>query len=92
VRKRAVFWLGQRAGAKVAGELQQAADDPDEEVREMAVFAVSQLPREQAVPELIKLAGSHKSAGVREKAIFWLGQTGDPRALDFIESILVDKN
>jgi hypothetical protein len=28
---------------------------------------------------------------VRERAIFWLSQSDDPRALEFFESILKDK-
>jgi hypothetical protein len=88
VRKQAIFWLGQRAGEKATAHLKEAADDPNAEVREMAVFAISQLPSDRAIPELITLARTHKSRGVREKAIFWLGQSGDPRALDFIEEVL----
>lgn len=88
VRKQSLFWLGQRAGEKATAHLKEAADDPDEEVREMAVFAISQLPKERAIPELIQLARTHKSKRVRERAIFWLGQSGDPRALTFIEEIL----
>lgn len=88
VRKHSIFWLGQRAGEKVSAELKQAADDPEEEVREMAVFAISQLPADRAVPALIELAHTHKSRSVRERAVFWLGQSGDPRALDAIEKIL----
>ncbi len=89
VRRHSLFWLGQRAGEKAAGELRRAVDDdPDEEVREHAVFAISQLPREKAVPMLIELVKTHKSRRVRERAMFWLAQTEDPRALDLIEEIL----
>jgi len=88
VRKQSIFWLGQRAGEKATKDLKEATDDPDDEVREMAVFSISQLPRDRAVPELIQLARTHKSRRVREKAIFWLGQSGDQRALDFIEEVL----
>ncbi|MBI2214760.1 MAG: HEAT repeat domain-containing protein [Acidobacteria bacterium] len=88
VRKKSLFWLGQRAGEAVAGELERAADDPDQEVREMAVFSISQLPREQSIPRLLELARSHRNPGVREQAFLWLGQSGDPRALDLFEEIL----
>jgi hypothetical protein len=88
VRKGAIFWLGQRAGERATAELKAAADDPDDDVRESAVFAISQLPAERAIPELIDLARTHKSKVVREQAIFWLGQSGDSRALDFIEEVL----
>jgi len=91
-RRHALFWLGQKAGAKVAGELRRAVDeDPDEDVKEHAVFAISQLPRERSVPLLIELVKTHKSRKVRERALFWLTQTGDQRAIDLIESILVAK-
>lgn len=89
VRRDAIFWLGQRAGEKAAGELRRAVDeDPEDEVRERAVFAISQLPRERAVPLLVDLVKTHKRPVVRQRAMFWLAQTGDPRALDLIEEIL----
>lgn len=89
VRKQALFWLGQKAGDKAAGELRRAVDeDPDDDVRQHAVFAISQLPKERAVPILVNLVKTHKSARVRKRAMFWLTQTGDRRALDLIEEIL----
>jgi hypothetical protein len=90
-RRHAIFWLGQKAGEKVAGELRRAVDeDPDDDVKQHAVFAISQLPRERSVPLLIELVKTHKNRNVRERAMFWLAQTGDPRAIDLIESILLD--
>ena len=62
--------------------------DPDTEVREKAVFALSQLPRDQGVPLLIDVARSHRDPEVRKKAMFWLGQSNDTRALAFIEDVL----
>ena len=89
VRKHALFWLGQRAGEKAAGELQRAIDeDPDDDVKQHAVFAISQLPKERSVPILINLVKTHKSPKIRKRAMFWLAQTGDQRALDPIEQIL----
>ena len=56
VRSQALFWLSQKAGKKAAGALRDAVDDdPEEGVREKAVFAVSQLPDDQSVPMLIDL-------------------------------------
>jgi hypothetical protein len=90
IRRHAIFWLGQKAGSKVAGELRRAVDeDPDDDVKQHAVFAISQLPAERSVPLLVELVKTHKNRGVREKAMFWLAQTGDPRALDLIEGILL---
>ena len=90
IRRHALFWLGQKAGTKVAGELRRAIDeDPDDDVKQHAVFAISQLPAQRSVPLLIDLIKTHKSRAVRERAMFWLAQTGDPRALDLIEGILL---
>lgn len=90
-RRHAIFWLGQKAGEKVAGELRRAIDeDPDDDVKQHAVFAISQLPRDRAVPLLIELVKTHKNRAVKERAMFWLAQTGDPRAIDLIESILLN--
>lgn len=90
VRRSAIFWLGQRAGEKAAGELRRAVDhDPEDEVRQHAVFAISQLPADRAVPLLTGLVKTHRSPAIRKRAMFWLAQTGDPRALALIEEILL---
>jgi hypothetical protein len=37
---------------------------------------------------LIDLVKTHKSRRVRERAMFWLAESGDPRALQLMEQIL----
>jgi len=91
VRKTALFWLGHRAGEHIAGAIEDAiANDPDVEVKEAAVFALSQLPPEEGVPMLIRVAKTHRYSEVRRQAMFWLGESGDPRALEFFEQVLND--
>jgi len=53
------------------------------------VFALSQLPHDEAVPKLIEVARNQRNPQVRKQAFFWLGQSGDPRALAFIEQTLL---
>ena len=53
-----------------------------------AVFALSQLPRDRGVPLLIGVARTHVNPRVRKQAIFWLGQSEDPRALALIEELI----
>jgi hypothetical protein len=93
VREKAVFWLGQKASAESVKALRDIVQAPNEEdgLKEQAVFSISQLPKNQSVPMLIDIAKDNKSASVRKKAIFWLGQTGDPAALKFFEEILLKK-
>ena len=90
IRGQALFWLAQKAAAQVSKEaIQNAlANDPDSAVRERAVFALSQLPNAEGVPLLIDLAKTHRDPAVRKKAMFWLGQSKDPRALDFFAQVL----
>ena len=52
------------------------------------MFAVSQLPRDQGVPLLVEVARTHRDPEIRRKALFWLGQSGDPRAIDVFEELL----
>ena len=88
VRGTALFWVAQRAGDKAVGTITHALEDPETEVRKKAVFALSQLPKDEGVPKLIDVARTHRDAAVRKQAMFWLGQSRDPRALTFFEQIL----
>lgn len=90
VRKDAVFWLSQAAADEATRGLAELAESEaeDREIRDHAVFALSQLPSDQGVPILIRLVRSNKDPQVRRKALFWLGQSDDPRALRLIEEIL----
>jgi len=90
LRKKAVFWLGQAAGRAVTRDLGNIADDRDldSEVREHAVFALSQRPRDEGVPALIRIARESPDPRLRKRAIFWLGQSGDERALALFQELL----
>jgi len=90
-REEAVFWLGQMAGDRVAGDLEDlTADDRiDLEVREAAVFALSELDGDEGIEALLRIARGDGDPRIREKAMFWLADSGDPRALALFEEILV---
>ncbi len=90
VRRSAVFWLGQAVGDAATKGLTDLVDDgnADRDVRESAVFALSQRPREEGVPALIRIVRENKDPDLRRKAIFWLGQSDDPRALSLFEELL----
>jgi HEAT repeat protein len=89
-KNQALFWLGHKAGEKSLGVLKETVEkeDADTEVQKHAVFVISRRPVDEAVPLLIKIAKTHQKGEVRKQAIFWLGRTGDPRALAFFEEIL----
>jgi HEAT repeat protein len=90
-RKKAIFWLGQKAGERSLNALKDTIDstDADTEIQKQAVFAISQRSTDESVPLLIKIARTHANPAVRKQAIFWLGQTGDERAVDFFKEILL---
>jgi hypothetical protein len=89
-RKSAIFWLSQEAGEAVTRGLDELTSDDalDRDLREHAVFALSQLPRDEGVPVLLRVARRNPDPAVRRKALFWLGQSDDPRALALFEEIL----
>jgi hypothetical protein len=87
-RQQATFWLGQAAADVVAPDREYGKASDDEEIKKQAVFALSQRRREESVPFLIQVAKNNKDAEVRRSALFWLGQTGDPRAVDLFAEIL----
>jgi hypothetical protein len=88
-REKALFWLAQRAGARASAAIVDAiVNDPDTQVKKRAVFALSQLPKDDGVPKLIEVARTQRNPDVRKQAFFWLGQSNDPRALAFIETVL----
>ena len=90
VREQSVFWLGQAAGEAAVKDLADLVGDDtlDRDVREHAVFALSQQPKDVGVPALIQVARTNRDPDVRRKAFFWLGQSGDPRAIALFEEVL----
>jgi HEAT repeat protein len=90
VRKSAIFWVGQAAAKAATAGLVEVVGDAavNQDVREAAVFALSQRPHDEGVPALITTARTANDAKIRKSAIFWLGQTDDPRALAYFEEVL----
>jgi len=87
VRSRALFWLAQSdapgAGAWIVDRMHL---ETDAGVREQAVFALSQL--DDGTDWLLRVLRSDRDPAIVRQALFWLGQSEDPRALDEIEHIL----
>lgn len=97
VRREAMFWLSRYASGAIAGRPNdplyeiERGETEDEELKTHAVFILSQLPRSEGVPQLIDVAKGNQSWRVRSQALFWLGQSGDPRALPVFESVLASR-
>ena len=91
-RQNATFWLGHLAEEPATRGLTELVGDAaiDREVRESAIFALSQR-RTEGVPALINVVRTSKDPELRKKALFWLAQSRDPRALDLIEELLTKR-
>lgn len=91
-RKTAVFWLGQMAADAATEGLTSVVEDEsgDLAVREHAIFALSRQAPGESIPALIRIARENPSPQLRKKAIFWLGQSEDPRAVALFEDLLTN--
>jgi HEAT repeats len=91
VRRQATFWVGQAAAERAAAGLADLVDDDgqDLELRRTALFSLAQRNDESSFGFLLETARNHPHRELRKAAIFWLGQTDDPRALALFEEILV---
>ena len=90
VRRQAIRLLGERASKRSFEFLSETAQSTDgnAEVQMQAVRAISERRAEEAVPILIKIARTHPNQAVRKQAIRSLGESGDPRAIDFFKEVL----
>jgi hypothetical protein len=88
VRRSALLWLSSGVTDHLGLWSTDSRKTDDDEMREQAVFVLSQRPKGESVPELIDLARTAKNAAARRSAIFWLGQTGDQRAADVYAELL----
>ena len=90
VRRQAIRLLGERVGKRSFDFLSQTAQSAtgDAEVQVQAVRAISERRAEESVPLLIKIAKTHPNQLVRKQAIRSLGESGDPRAVEFFREVL----
>ncbi|MGH7664462.1 MAG: HEAT repeat domain-containing protein [Gemmatimonadaceae bacterium] len=90
-RKSAVFWVGQAAGEAATAGLDSLVrfDEVEREIKEQAIFALSQRPEDEGVPALIRVVRTNPDPELKKKALFWLGQSGDERALALFEELLL---
>lgn len=87
LRKKALFYAGQ-AGASMS-ELSKMYDQlPSGELREQMIFVFSQSSDPVALDKLISIAKTDKDAASRKKALFWLGQSHDPRAMKALTEVI----
>lgn len=87
-RKSAFFWAGQGEATRTSELVRAYRGMTDEELRDHAIFVLSQRRDETALQALITIAKEDPDKKVRSKALFWLAQNKDPRATQLISDIL----
>ena len=90
LKRQAIRMLGERVSKRSFDFLSATAQstDANAEVQVQAVRAISERRAEESVPLLIKIARTHPNQMVRKQAIRSLGESGDPRAIDFFREVL----
>jgi HEAT repeat protein len=82
-----LFWAGQ-GGVSIAELTKLYAGIPDREMREQLIFVYSQRDEPAALDKLIEIAKRDSSPDLRKRALFWLGQSEDSRAVQALQEII----
>lgn len=88
LRKKALFWAGQ-SGVAIS-ELARLYDRMgDAEMKDAIIFSLSQHQNDRgAIDKMFDIARNEKDPELRKKAIFWLGQSRDPRVQQFLIDLI----
>jgi hypothetical protein len=86
-RQQALFWLGQtRIPTSDLSRLYEGLKPVG--LREHFVFVMSQRRDEIAIDKLIDIASHDADRDIRKNAMYWLGQTNNPRAVKFLRDLV----
>jgi HEAT repeat protein len=84
IRKSALFWAGQRGLTPTKDLVGFYRNSTEPELREHAVFVLSQRQDDAALNELMRIAREDSDKHMRARALFWLAQRDDPRVAKLI--------
>lgn len=87
-RRQGLFWLGQ-SDAPTSQLIALDGALAPHTLREHYTFVLSQRRDAPAVDKLMALARDDRDADIRKQALFWLGQSKDPRARSFIRDLIL---
>ena len=62
--------------------------DADTQKQKYEVLAIARQGGDDAIPRLIEIAKTHPKTVIRRHALYYLGHSGDERALEFFEELL----
>jgi len=90
MRRQAIRLIGELVSKRSFEFLSATAQstDANAEVQVQAVRSIGERHAAESVPLLIKIAKTHPNQLVRKQAIRSLGESGDPRAIEFFREVL----
>jgi HEAT repeat protein len=86
-RKQALFWAGQ-GGASLEDLTGLYGSFDDRQMKEQLIFVFSQRDEPGALDKLLEISRRDADPELRKKALFWLGQSDDPRAAKALQDII----
>jgi HEAT repeat protein len=88
IRELALFMAGQSGNvdARVLGQMYDDTDDT--EMKGIILFTLTRVDSDAAFEKMLDIARNEEDPELREQAVFWIGQSGDPRAQDVLLEIL----
>jgi HEAT repeat protein len=88
IRKKALFWAGQGRTVDMAALVRLYDRIQNREMKEQLIFVYSQRRDAAALDKLFAIAKSEPDRELRKKAIFWIGQSRDPRVAQFLQELI----
>lgn len=85
LREKGAFWLGAGRGHDGYLALKKLTSDPDPEFRKKVSFDLFVSHDPAALDDLISMAKADSDVGVREQAIFWVGQKAGKKAIAMLK-------
>ncbi len=88
MRKKALFWVGQNSSTSITQLTGLYDRMRNREMKEQLIFVYSQRRDREAVGKMMDIARRETDRDLRKKAVFWLGQSKDPRAAEFLMQLI----
>lgn len=88
LKRNVMMWLSNGVSEHLGLSDTDDGSSDDDQMRNQAIYVLTQRPKNESVPQLIEIVRSVKHPSARKTAIYWLGQSGDPRAVDVYAELL----
>jgi len=88
MRKKALFWAGQSDDVSLERLTGLYDRLKNRDMKEQMIFVYSQRNEGAALDKLIDIAKHETDPELRKKAIFWIGQSHDPKAAQYLQEVV----